>query len=336
MGDTHHTPPFTAIFRLACLLLIAGVSGCSLPQSTFENAGVQSEEVTNLFWILAAGAVVIWLLVMGTAIGATLHLFGNASERAVNAFIIGAGIVVPTIVLAILLSMGLTLLPSWGEDPDRLKIRVHGEQFWWRVEYRPGSGSDSGAGTVSANEIHMPAGEPVEFVLTSADVIHSFWIPAIGGKLDMIPGRENRLLLEATKPGIYRGVCAEYCGTSHALMAFSVVVHPPAEFQEWLQREGRPASVSGEERGARMFLSSGCSGCHRIAGFAERGEVGPDLTHIGGRRTIGAGTARNTPGNLASWIADPQSMKPAAGMPAYDMLSDDDLGALAGFLHALR
>lgn len=332
LGDRKHRSCFTASLRLVCLLLPAGASGCSLPQSTFENAGVQSEEVTQLFWILAVGAVVIWLLVMGTAIAATLHLFGKPSERTVNTFIIGAGMVVPTIVLAVLLSMGLTLLPSWGEDPERLKIRVHGEQWWWRVQYQPASGP----GTVSANEIHMPAGEPVEFVLTSADVIHSFWIPAIGGKLDMIPGRETRLLLEAQKPGVYRGVCAEYCGTSHALMAFAVVVHPPEEFEAWLEREGRPADVSWEQRGAQLFLSSGCSGCHRIAGLADRGEVGPDLTHVGARRTIGAGIAKNTQGNLINWIADPKSMKPAAGMPSYDMLSDEELAELAGFLQALR
>lgn len=319
----------------ACLSSAAAASlltGCSLPQSVFENAGADSKDISTLFIFMTAGAVLIWIAVIGTAAAAALDIIKPPSGRAINFFIFGAGIVTPTLVLAVLLAFGLTLLPSWSEDPDRLQVHVHGEQWWWRVEYRDAGGEQA----VSANEIHMPAGEPVEFVLTSADVIHSFWIPAIGGKMDMIPGRENRFLLKAEKPGIYRGVCAEYCGTSHALMAFSVIVHEPGTFKIWLSGIARPAMVDGSSRGADLFLSSGCGSCHRIDGFAEMGDVGPDLTHIGTRRTIAAGIAPNTAANLMSWLSNPGAMKPATQMPAYHMLPENDLAQIALFLRRLK
>ncbi len=318
--------------RVLALGLALPLAGCDSPQSTFLNAGSQSESVTTLFLVMASGAVVVWCLVMGVAIAAALGRSGRPSGRRVNLFIIGGGIVFPTLVLAALLAAGLQLLPSWQEDPGRLTIRVHGEQWWWRVLYKPADGPE----VVSANEIHLPAGQEVEFLLTSADVIHSFWIPAIGGKMDMIPGRENRLLLEATKPGVYRGVCAEYCGTSHALMAFSAVVQEPEDFAAWLADRAQPAARDETSPGAALFLESGCGACHRVAGLVEKGEVGPDLTHFGSRLTLAAGIAENTRENLVRWIADPAAMKPAAEMPAYRMLPAEELGRIADFLLGLK
>jgi cytochrome c oxidase subunit 2 len=312
------------------ILLLPG--GCSLPQSVFEQAGTDSREISTLFFIMAAGAGIIWLAVMATAAAAATDIVKPPSGRTINLFIIIAGILTPTVVLAVLLVFGLSLLPSWSEDPGRLKVHVHGEQWWWRVDYQEPGGRHA----VSANEIHLPAGQAVEFVLTSADVIHSFWIPAIGGKMDMIPGRETRLLLKAEKPGIYRGVCAEYCGTSHALMAFSVVVHEQESFDSWLTETGRPAAVDGNSRGADLFLSSGCGACHRIEGIAELGDVGPDLTHIGARRTIAAGIAPNTSENMIRWLTNPGAMKPGAQMPAYHMLPENDLEQIALFLRRLK
>lgn len=283
---------------------------------------------------MTGGAAFVWTIVFGAAIVAALGLWKNPSSRTVNMVIIGGGIAFPTIGLACLLVFGLTLLPDWRHDPDRLQIRVRGEQWWWRVEYRmPGQPP-----VVSANEIHLPAGEPVEVVLTSADVIHSFWIPAIGGKMDMIPGRTTRLLLEATRPGVYRGVCAEYCGTAHAQMAFAAMVHEPEAFAAWLDSEGQPhrqLSADGE-RGAALFRSAGCGSCHRVSGLSERGSVGPDLTHIGSRRTIAAGILPNDIETLEDWIARPGRMKPGAQMPSFAMLPQEEITTIAQFLSELK
>jgi cytochrome c oxidase subunit 2 len=170
-----------------------------------------------------------------------------------------------------------------------------------------------------------------EFVLTSTDVIHSFWIPALGGKMDVIPGRTNLLRLTPTKEGTYRGVCAEFCGPSHTFMAFPVVVHDNAGYEAWLQAERAPAIA-----GSDLFKLTGCDACHTIRGVAETGKVGPDLTHFGSRRTIGAATLPNTRENLLAWLADPQRIKPGAAMPGYASLPEADRAALADYLMGLR
>ncbi|MGX1099375.1 cytochrome c oxidase subunit II [Amorphus sp. MBR-141] len=316
-------------------LPVAGLilAGCEGPQSALDAAGRDAAAVGNLFWVMVVGAVAIWAIVIGIAIAAVLRPPGSA--RAANALILGGGVAFPVVVLAALLTFGLGLLPDWADSGTRVKIHVTGEQWWWRVTYERADGT-----TVSdSNEIHMPAGEPVEFVLTADDVIHSFWIPPIGGKMDMIPGRTNRLVLTAEKPGTYRGVCAEFCGTSHALMAFSAIVHEPDGFDAWLEAQQAPAVVAdddGARRGRDLFLGAGCGGCHTMRGVAEMGDVGPDLTHVGSRVTLGAGILPNDQATLAAWIRNPQHLKPGAAMPAYDMLPDADIAAIAAFLAGAR
>lgn len=296
-------------------------------------AGRDAAAVGNLFWIMVAGAVVVWVIVIGIAIAAVLRPPGSAG--AANALILGGGVAFPVVVLAALLTFGLGLLPDWSNSGSRVKIHVTGEQWWWRVVYERADGT-----TVrDSNEIHMPAGEPVEFALTADDVIHSFWIPPIGGKMDMIPGRTNRLVLTAEKPGVYRGACAEFCGTSHALMAFSAIVHEPADFDVWLDAQAATASIADTDaarRGRDLFLGAGCGGCHVMRGVAEMGNVGPDLTHIGRRKTLGAGILPNDPDTLAAWIRNPQRLKPGAAMPAYDMLPEADIAAITSFLAGAR
>lgn len=187
-----------------------------------------------------AGAV-IWALVMGITLYAVLARRKPTSKRFADRFILGAGVLFPTIALAFLLGFGLRLLPDWreGDRPD-LRIHVVGEQFWWRVTYEGPDGSRF----ETANTMHLPVGAEVELVLTAHDVIHSFWIPALGGKLDMIPGRDTVLRLRPDEIGRYRGVCAEFCGLSHGLMAFEAVVEPPQEFDAWLRAEAAPAAVA--------------------------------------------------------------------------------------------
>lgn len=316
-------------------LALVSLAGCGGSQSALSGAGTEAAEIGRLFWAMLAGGAAIWGFVMYAAIWAVLRGPHKNSRRDANRLIIVGGVIFPTVVLAALLIFGLGLLEFRTQTPEALKVRVVGEQWWWRVTYEvPGSGREM----VTANEIHLPAGQPVEFLLTADKVIHSFWIPPIGGKMDMIPGRENRLVLTAEEPGEYRGVCAEFCGTSHALMAFSVVVSPPAEFDAWLQAQARPAVEvpAAAERGAGLFQAVGCGGCHLVRGIVEKGNVGPDLTHVGGRRTLAAGIAEMDVETLVRWIRDPQKIKAAAEMPAYDMLPEEDIRDIALFLSELK
>jgi cytochrome c oxidase subunit 2 len=212
---------------------------------------------------------------------------------------------------------------------------VTGRQWWWRVRYP----TPDGTPVELANEIRLPLGEPVEFLLESDDVIHSFWIPSLGGKVDMIPGRTTRLALLPTRAGVFRGICAEYCGSAHARMSFDVTVVEQAEFEDWLQRQRTPAlspTAPLAAAGGELFMSSGCGACHTIRGTPADGAIGPDLTHVGGRTSIGAGVLRNTGGAFLHWIAATEKLKPGVHMPAFDMLRHDELRALAAYLEDLR
>jgi cytochrome c oxidase subunit 2 len=215
------------------------------------------------------------------------------------------------------------------------RIEVSGEMWWWRVTYTDGSGR----GLESANELHLPVGEPVTLALTTADVIHSFWAPHLAGKLDMIPGRVNELTVTATVPGITRGQCAEFCGGAHAFMAFHVVAQPPDEFAAWLENEAAPALPPASERqlrGQALFLGSGCGGCHYVRGVTGPSGIGPDLTHVGSRRSLAAATLPNTAEAIAAFISDNQHIKPENRMPAYGIFTDAELQDLAAYLEGLR
>lgn len=251
--------------------------------------------------------------------------------------IIWGGAVFPTVVLAGLLIYGLALLPKLlvSAPENALKVSVIGEQWWWRVRYHPASGGSFDL----ANEICLPVGEPVQFELASPDVIHSFWIPSLGGKMDMIPGRRTRLVLEPTRTGVFRGVCAEYCGTAHALMAFDVVVMEKADFASWLERQRAAAAEPSDAKatlGRERFFANGCAACHAIRGTGARGVVGPDLTHVGGRRSLGAGNMPNDPDGFLRWLEQTDRVKPGVLMPHFRMLPQEELGALAAYLESLQ
>jgi cytochrome c oxidase subunit 2 len=320
------------------------LAGCDGAQSALEPAGRGAERLATLFWWMAGAATVIWILVVGLAAYA-IYLHPRPHPRRAALLIIGGGAVVPTLVLGVLLSFGLAMLPELlAPAPEgSLRIAVSGEQWWWRVRYEPDERdgqSTSTAGPVElANEIHLPVGEPVEFLLGSPDVIHSFWIPSLGGKVDMIPGRRTRLRLEPTRTGTYRGICAEYCGASHALMAFVVVVHEPDDFESWLRQQSEPARTPPgplATRGREVFLSSGCGACHTVRGTAADGVIGPDLTHVGSRESLAAATLPNEPDDFRRWIARPDAVKPGVHMPHFNMLPPDDLDALAAYLDGLE
>lgn len=207
------------------------IASCPCAASALEPAGREAERISQLFWWMTGGAAVIWLGVMALTAYASVRKTAPGSDRAAHWIVIG-GAAVPTVVLAGLLVFGLSPLPELLADAPEgaLRIHIHGEQWWWRVRYEA-------AGTQpfeTANEIRIPVGEPVEFLLHSSNVVHSFWIPALGGKMDVIPGRVNRMVLHPSRTGAYRGVCAEFCGLGHARMAFEAIVLPKAEFERWL------------------------------------------------------------------------------------------------------
>ena len=313
---------------LAAAPAVMILAGCDTRQSALHPAGEEAAEVATLFWVMTGAGALIWLIVMGFAVYAVMGRNRPQTERFADRFIIAGGVAFPTIVLALLLVFGLSLLPSWTEDdvPD-LRIHVSGEQYFWRIGYERADGTI----VETANEVHLPVNATAEFVITSPDVIHSFWIPALGGKMDAIPGRTNVLRLRPTKTGVYRGVCAEFCGPSHALMAFDVEVHEPDAFADWLRQQAEPAVAVDV-----AFVRSGCAGCHTVRGISEVSSIGPDLTHFASRRTFAAATLRNTPDSLRRWLTDPKGIKPGAHMPSFAMLPDDEIEALVTFLGELR
>lgn len=284
---------------------------------------------------MAAGGAIIWIAVIAVAIYSSRPDRVSYNPHATRWLIIGGGAIFPTVVLGLLLAYSFTLYPSLrASDSVDLRIAVSGEQWWWRVQYQP-----EGETLELANEIRLPLGKRVEFTLSSPDVIHSFWIPSLGGKVDMIPGRTTTLVLEASKVGVYRGACAEYCGTSHALMNFYVEVMQPEDFAQWLEQQASPAqppTTSLAQRGLEAFLANGCSACHTIRGTRADGSVGPDLTHVGSRLSIGAGILPTEPEAFVRWIGHTEQIKPGVKMPAFGMLPDDQLTALATYLSGLQ
>lgn len=320
-------------YKLLARLALVGLAStffaaCNPEQSALHPAGQDAAELSDLFWFMTFGGAFVWCVIMGATVYAVLGKKRPRSEKFADRFIFFGGVVFPTVGLAILLLVGLALLPNWREqDQPDLRIHVVAEQYWWRFSY------ETEAGRVdTANEIHLPAGSTVEFVLTSSDVIHSFWIPALGGKLDAIPGRTNFLRLSPTTPGVYRGVCAEFCGPSHTFMAFPVIVSDQAEYEAWLAAQSRPATATN----AGAFLAAGCGACHVVRGVTEAGSVGPDLTHLASRRTIGAATLPLSREALDDWIVAPTHIKPGARMPSFATLPDADRAAIVDFLMDLR
>lgn len=309
-------------------------AGSGWPPAVFDPAGPYSEPVTTLAWALLLGGTAVLLVVLAALWAA---LFGSAKlkarlggERAI--WILGFAF--PAVVLTGLLVWGLMLTSSLSATRvtgQEMRVKIIGEMWWWRVHYQDEEGRET---LHDANELHIPVGTPVLLELEAADVIHSFWVPRLGGKMDMIPGRTNRLLIQADKPGIYKGQCAEYCGGPHALMGFIVVAHAPADFARW--RASRLPASEGKGPGLSLFLSSGCAACHTIRGTPANGLAGPDLTHVGSRHTLGAGILPNNPGTMAGWVADAQAIKPGNRMPAYHQFGGEELRALSDYLVTLK
>lgn len=317
----------------ACALL----AGCAGDQSALDPAGEAATHISQLFWLMTAAAALIWLAMVAITLIATYREPTPESARHGRILIIGGGVIFPTLVLAVLLAYGLSMLPPLlaAAPPGSLQIHVTGEQYFWRVRY---SGPD-GREVELANELRLPVGQPAQLLLDSRDVIHSFWVPALAGKMDMIPGRRTQLQLLPTRTGVLRGACAEYCGTSHAFMAMRVVVLEPEEFSRWLQAQAEPARRPVEPeavRGGALFTQNGCGACHTLRGTHARGVIGPDLTHVGSRLSLAAGTLANEPAQFAQYLSAVDRIKPGTGMPHFGMLPAADLRALGAYLEALQ
>lgn len=285
------------------------------------------------FWVSAVVVVVVAGFLLAAVRRRSGH--GPVDRRPVpwgGPFIAVAGLGVSGAILGGTFLFSLAVVNDIAEPPSEpdLTIEVVGQNWFWQIRYPDGF--------ATANEIHIPAGEPVELVLRTVDVIHSFWVPELQVKQDHVPGMDNRMWLQADEPGRYRGQCAEYCGLQHAHMEFEVVAHDPAGFSEWLARESAPAAEpesAQARRGRDIFTSSSCAGCHRVRGTTADGELGPDLTHLASRDTIGAGLMPLTPENLADFVSNPQDDKLGVTMPPTEV-TPDELDALVAYLMTLE
>jgi len=312
------------------------VSGSPSPLSPAgDDARILGQEIT--FQLVAGGLVL--LLVFGILIAIVIRhrrrtpiaIPDTDDEDGVRWIWLG-GVALPLIVLTAVVgwSARSVIAIDRSERPART-IEVIAHRWWWEVRY-------PGERITTANELAVPVGQPMRLRLQTADVIHSFWVPQLGRKADMVPGRITKLELTAEKPGTYLGECQEYCGLNHARMRFRVEAMAPGDFQTWLASERDAAALpdaTAERAGLRVFLDKGCANCHTIAGTPALGQVGPALTHIASRETIAAGTLANTRGRLAAWISDPQHFKRDALMPRLD-LSGPELQKLLDYLESLR
>ena len=296
-------------------------------QSALNPQGPAAGLIAEISWVLFAGATLIFVAVLGLTAYALFARRERAARLSAGVLIIGGGIVFPLVVLSALLAYSLLRAGALSAEEPRLRIEVVGEQWWWRVHYLDAKGERD---FTTANEIRVPVGVPVELQLKSADVIHSFWVPVLAGKLDMIPGKTNRLRLRADREGEFRGQCAEYCGGPHALMALYVVAEAPERFERWSGQQRAPARTSHE------LFTARCAACHTVRGTAAAGVSGPDLTHVGSRLSIGAGILPNNAGALAGWIASSQHLKPGNLMPSFGEFTGEELRTLAAYLDSLK
>jgi cytochrome c oxidase subunit 2 len=318
-------------------VLPAVATGCESNQSVTSPVTEPAREIDTLWWAMFAGAMVVFAVVIGLLVLAYVRRRGavDHDDRVPYMVILGGGMVAPIVALGVLFVFVLRVMPAVSAPTPgstRLTVEVISHQWFWEVRY-------PGTAAVTANEIHIPAGTPVDLVGRTGDVIHSFWVPRLNRKIDLIPGRTNRIELDVSRPGVYRGQCSEFCGLGHAEMAFNVVVQPPAAFRQWLAAEARPATApaSGEAAlGEQVFLSQSCADCHTIRGTSAAGRVGPDLTHVGSRQTLAALTLENTPESLYDWISNPQAYKPGSRMPGFGSLPASDRHALVAYLEGLR
>jgi cytochrome c oxidase subunit II len=326
------------------LAALPAVAAAAAPLSYLQTFGPAGDPVTRLGWGLGIISLVVLVIIVLALLGGIFRRRSRAQregELAVTADAGGVswiyiGISISAVVLAAcaLWTMFTLRAIAMPAHADALTVHVTAAQWWWRVRYE----DPQSQGVFStANEIHVPVGQPVKVELSSEDVIHSFWVPQLAGKIDVIPGQTNVLWLQADKPGVYLGQCGEFCGAQHAHMQMRVIADAPKDYAAWRDGELQPAAAAAQGAGATgaALVASRCGACHTVRGTGAGGILGPDLTHLMARHTIAAGLLPNTPGNLAAWIANPQTLKPGSRMPA-PRLSANELQAVIGYLETLH
>ena len=309
-------------------------------QSALEAAGPQAARIAHLWWVFLAVCAAVYVVVMAVLAmalrrGRRSELARTGDGRLTRAVAAGTGATVVILLVLLVASEATGRALAERHDPRALYVHITGHQWWWQVTYQDPSPDQQ---FETANEIHIPVGRPVVFILTSTDVIHSFWVPRLHGKIDLIPTHENTIWIRADEPGTFRGQCAEFCGLQHANMGLLVVAEPAAQFEDWRRAQVAPARVPdtpSQIHGQAVFTSLPCLVCHTVRGTPAGGRTAPDLTHLAARRTLAAGTLPNTTGHLAGWILDPQSAKPGNAMPATQVAAAD-LPDLLDYLGSLR
>lgn len=327
----------SSILRGALTSGLLTLAGCAAAPSAVDPQGPAAGRIAWLWWLLLAIGMAVYVAVV-LYLAVALARRGRSAEpdaglRTGARVVFLAGVVGPGIILLTVFGFTVATLNALAlpERAGATTVHVVGHQWWWEVRYPDAS-------VVTANEIHIPAGRPVRVILSSDDVIHSFWVPQLHGKLDLVPGMTNETWIQADRAGVYRGLCAEFCGVQHAKMGLLVIADPPEQFDAWLAAQQQPAVPPTDAlalRGQQVFLGSTCVNCHTIAGTHATGRLGPDLTHFASRLTLGAATVANTPGNLGGWIADAQHIKPGNFMPPSE-LTGSDLKALLAYLATLE
>lgn len=336
------------IRRLASILLGILLAGCVGAPSSLAPASPNARVISHLMWTIFGIAAFVFVVVEGLLLYAALrfrHKGGNdiKQERLPdqiegNTRLETSWTLAPAVVLAILFVISTIALYSVVSLPDpaaagnapTVHVQVIGHQWWWEFRYPD-------LGIVTANEYHVPVNSVVRLTVESADVIHSYWAPQLGGKIDVIPGHINQTWFKVTEANTYSGQCAEYCGAEHAEMRFTVVAESPEQFQAWVKaQQASPAAMAGEAAaGEQLFMKSACIGCHTINGTNARGQVGPNLTHLASRKNIAGGVLENTPQNLAAWIANPPGVKPGVKMPNLG-LTPDQINTIVAYLESLK
>jgi cytochrome c oxidase subunit 2 len=323
---------------LANVLFVLILAGCSTGvTSVFRPRGPAAQAIADLGWLMIGIGGVVYVAVL-------IFLFYALFRRRppqdqpqrfnYRLVLLGAGVVGPALILLVVFYstiQTIALTTAENQSDDNLVVHVTGNQFWWEVSYPD-------LQITTANEIHIPVNTRVDFKLTSEDVIHSFWVPELHGKLDLVPGQTNSFWIEASETGTFFGECAEFCGIQHAKMQLLVIAQDEQEFQAWVEQMQQPAPEPASDTaqaGLDVFLSTGCANCHTIQGTEATGELGPDLTHLASRQTIAANTLPNNRGNLGGWIVNPQNIKPGALMPPTELVGDE-LTSLLEYLSTLE
>lgn len=314
-------------------------------QSMLRPAGPAARDISTLAWAVFITflivAFIMWAIFWWLAIRrpGTLDDHALIEPEGGHSWIFAGGVAIPLVVLTTFFIWNLDTLSGFPIHKDTdppAQIRVVGHQWWWEVQYVSGPPQDQFA---TANEIHIPVGQDIDIELVSADVIHSFWVPRLHGKEDLIPGQPNMIRIRADEPGIYRGQCAEYCGAEHAHMSFLVVAQSAEEYQSWIAHQREPASEPQEDeakQGEQIFLSAACAFCHAVRGTGAAGGVAPDLTHLASRKSLAANTLVMDTANLEAWVTHAQSLKPEVAMPNLTQFTGGQLQALTAYLQQLK